>query len=115
MLGEDYYRLTEVEATPSQPAGALVEVQSPTVAACEPLPSDDASLLPEFEFDDAAFPFAEAPLAEPLAELASLVEGVVEVEESVAVPPGSWHCQEESGAQEPSTCSRHWAYAIPTR
>ena len=108
MLGGDHHRLTEVEATPSQPPGALVEVQSPIVAACEPLPSDDASLLPEFVFGDGEFPFAEAPLA----ELALSVEGVVEVEESVAVPPGCWHCQEESGAQEPSTCSRHWAYAI---
>ncbi len=109
MLRGDHHRLTEVEATPSQPPGALVEVQSPIVAACEPLPSDVASLLPELVFGDVEFPFVDAPFS----ELASCVEGVVEVEESVAVPPGCWHCQEASGAQEPSTCSRHWAYAIP--
>lgn len=38
-------KFTEVDATPSQPLGALVEVQSPIEAACESLVSDDSSLL----------------------------------------------------------------------
>ena len=99
---DDRLRLTEVDATPSHPLGALVEVQSPRVAACELLLSDVVSLLAEFVSDvsTAALPVL---LSERVSELG---EGVV-VEEPVAVSPGCWHCQEESGAQAPPSCSRH--------
>ena len=32
----------------------------------------------------------------------------------VAVSPGCWHCHDGSGAQDPSSCSRHCAYAAHT-
>lgn len=63
-----------MEATPSQPPGALVEVQSPIVAACELPLLDDVSLLS----DGAA----------ALPELVSSVEGGLDVEEPVAESPG---------------------------
>lgn len=43
---EIYMRLTDVEATPSHPLGALVESQVPTVAACDPPPPGELSPLP---------------------------------------------------------------------
>ena len=83
--GDIKQRPTEVEATPSQPPDALTEVQSPIVAACEPVLPDVVSPAPD-----------EVP-----------VEDVDDFEPAVAVLSGCWHCHDGSGAQEPSTCSRH--------
>ena len=98
--------LTEVEATPSQPPGALAVVQSPIVAACEP-PLPDCWLL---GLDGVLSP-PELVSWLALPGLVPPVEGVFEVEEPEAEFPGCWHCQDGSGAQDPSSCLRHCAYA----
>ena len=103
--------VTEVEATPSQPPGALVEVQSPIVAACEPLVPEETSLLCEFVFGEASSCLTSTFPA-PVTGGFLFVEGVVELEDPVGESPGFWHCQDESAAHEPSTCSRHCAYAM---
>ena len=79
--------------------------------------SDVISPVPEPRFLD-DFSDSVSPVPEPVLSDVVLpvpdgvpVEDVDGLEPPVAVLPGCWHCHDGSGAQEPSTCSRHCAYA----
>ena len=125
-------RLTDVEATPSKPPDALTELQSPIVAACEPpvlevvpprpepvssvaISAKPEPVLADFSGVVSPVPGPVLPVVVSLGlDVVPLMEDVDGLESPVAVPPGCWHCHDGSGAQDPSTCSRHCAYAAHT-
>ena len=127
--GDVQQRQTDVEATPSQPPDTLTELQSPIVAACEPLGLGVVPPKPE-PVSLVAISAKPEPVLPVFSMVVSPVPGLVlsvvvslgldgvppvddgdGLESPVAVSPGCWHCHDGSGAQKPSTCSRHWAYA----